>query len=70
MLWPLVLSILGLASNVHGQKLAMQTCSKDMVYTDIGTNANTIIGGLYELRGPGTDGLGCGPFIRGKSSPS
>ena len=70
MWWPLALSIFMLVSTGHGQNLATKICPMDMVYTDIGTNANAIIGGLYEMRQPGTKGFGCGPVITGKISES
>ncbi|GFS18551.1 metabotropic glutamate receptor 3 [Elysia marginata] len=65
MQWALALSIVLMVGIGQGQKMSMQVCSKDMVYTDVGTNANVIIGGIFEMRQPGTNGFGCGPVTQG-----
>ncbi|RUS72851.1 hypothetical protein EGW08_019388, partial [Elysia chlorotica] len=64
MWWRWALSILTLVSTGQGQNLVTQVCSKDMTYTDIGTNANAIIGGIYDMRESGTGKFGCGAVIR------
>ncbi|GFO19839.1 hypothetical protein PoB_004634400 [Plakobranchus ocellatus] len=63
--WSLALFILLLVTGCQGQNLALQVCSPDIVNTDIGSNANVMIGGIFEMRNPGTDGFGCGSPIVG-----
>ncbi|XP_012940321.1 uncharacterized protein LOC101850490 [Aplysia californica] len=44
-----------------GQDLAQQVCSTDRSQVDVNVaGANVILGGLFEIRGKGTGGYGCG----------
>ena len=45
-----------------------QTCDADRKRVNVQTtNANVLIGGLFDIREPGADGIGCGLPSRGKS---
>ena len=49
-----------------GQDLAKLTCSTDRSEVDIGpANANVILGALFDIRGKGTGGFGCGRPVPG-----
>lgn len=57
----LVLIFVAYIAICQGQNILEQVCSADRMMTQLdSSSANVIIGGLFEIRDKGTDGLGCG----------
>ena len=55
-----ILWIMALSCICFGQDLSRYQCTSDRSEVEINTGADIIIGGLFEIRGHGINGFGCG----------